>query len=90
MHKNKLFQKIMYNSRTTTLLKCQFKRKIYLSTLSLLLSILLLLLFFMNKNYRYNSSATKSLRDPFCRSNDRFQRFRENALICVSISTFSM
>jgi len=42
-----------------------YKHEIYLL-------ILLLLLFFTYKNYRYNSSVAKSSRDPFCHSNDRF------------------
>jgi len=45
-----------------------YKREIYLSILSLLLSILLLLLFFMYKNYRYIVQRQKSSHDPFCRS----------------------
>jgi len=51
-----------------------YKHEIYLSILSLLLLILLLLLFFIYKNYRYIVQREKSSRDPFCHSNDRFQR----------------
>jgi len=84
MHKNRLFQKIMGWCNTKarqkhvqqpnngfTEMSIIYKREIYLSILSLLLSVLLLL-FFMYKNYRYIVQRQKSSRDPFCCSNDRF------------------
>jgi len=63
-----------------------YKREIYLSILSFLFLILLFLLFFMYKNYRYIVQRQKSSRDPFCRSNDRFQRLVKMHLKALSFS----